>query len=218
MLPALLWRCPICKTNDALVHRRRFLRPDRVHCRACGSAWELRRVVGGVDYDLRAIAGPLAGQDRPLAEWYDQMRAGLELTPLPNPSVALEPGEALYLEGRADGLSVLRQDPRFRQIIAALPAPDAPPSPMVQLGQARLFLTDRRLIVGLEELLCSLPLETIRSVTLLIDRFVIIRHERRLIEFFEFAQESPLKWRAYLELALRPVAAAHGHKVHMAYD
>lgn len=261
MINKLLWRCPVCKTNDAIVHRRRRFRPDLVNCTACGSVWELHRVRGGTDFRFRAVAGPLAGTERPLAEWYDMMREGLALTPLTvqPPPISLEPGESLYLHGRAESTLVMRMDPRFRPAIARLPTPELPPRanpepgqkvasvpdrhppggdprpdrpPLVDLGRADLFLTDRRLIVRLEGRppggdlqaedpttnLYSLPLETVRAVQLLIDRFLIIRHVQRLTEMFEFGAESPLKWRAYLDLALRPVAEAHNFQVHMAYD
>ena len=81
-----------------------------------------------------------------------------------------------------------------------------------------LFLTDRRLIVRLGEASYDIRLATIRSIMLLIDRYVIIRHQRRLVEVLEFREESALKWRAYLDHALRPVAEAHDFKVHIAYD
>jgi len=88
----------------------------------------------------------------------------------------------------------------------------------VDLGESDLFLTDRRLIVRQGDSSYDLPLTTIRSIMLLIDRYVIIRHQRRLVEVFEFRDESSLKWRAYLDHALRPVAEANGFKVHIAYD
>jgi hypothetical protein len=245
MINKLLWRCPVCKTNDSIVCRKRFLRPDLVSCPACGSAWLLLRVKGGADYRFRAIAGPQKGADRPLAEWYDAMRAGFALAAITDASAPLEPGETLYLKGHADGVRVLRVDPRFQAIIARLPQSDslrppaAPPQsdslrpadapsktvtlPMVDISEADLFLTDRRLIVRLGPMgatgeALGLPLATVRGVQLFIDRFLILRHERRLVEMFEFVAESPLKWQVYLDQVLRPIAAAAGFKVHMAYD
>jgi hypothetical protein len=47
---------------------------------------------------------------------------------------------------------------------------------------------------------------------------LIIRHEKRLVEALSLIAESPLKWRAYLDLALRPIAETHGFQLHMAYD
>lgn len=46
MLPTLLWRCPLCATNDALTQSPRPFRDDLVRCRACRAEWRLRRVPG----------------------------------------------------------------------------------------------------------------------------------------------------------------------------
>jgi hypothetical protein len=224
MLPTLLWRCPICRIDDALVHRHRRFRPDLIACRACDSRWELHRVIGGTDYRLKAVAGPMAGAERPLAEWYDMMRAGFELIPISNSKLPLEPGEALYVSGQPVALAVLRKDPRFQEAIAEIPqlVDSAEPAlagrETVNLGPVDLFLTDRRLIVRRDGRRYDLPLRTIRAVQLVIDRFLVIRHAGQLMDLFEFAEESPLKWRAYLALALRPIAEAYGHQVRMAYD
>jgi hypothetical protein len=227
MLNKLLWRCPICKTNDSIVCRKRFLRPDLVTCPACGSAWLLLRVKGGTDFRFRAIAGPQRGADRPLAAWYDAMREGFALTALTDAAAPLAPGEVLYLKGHAEGTRVLRMDPRFQAVIARLPPPAEPPPPgvppMAEIGEADVSLTDRRLIVrlgsaGMAGEVIGLPLATLRSVQVLIDRYLILRHERRLVEMFEFVAESPLKWQVYLDHALRPIAEAGGVRIHMAYD
>lgn len=46
MLPTLLWRCPLCATNDALTQSPRPFRDDLVRCRACRAEWRLRRMPG----------------------------------------------------------------------------------------------------------------------------------------------------------------------------
>ncbi|MCX6033273.1 MAG: hypothetical protein NT169_28830 [Chloroflexi bacterium] len=227
MLNKLLWRCPVCKTNDSIVCRKRTLRPDLVSCPACGSAWLLLRVKGGTDFRFRAIAGPQRGADRPLAAWYDAMREGFALAAITDATAPLAPGETLYLKGHAEGLRVLRMDPRFQAVIARLPPPAEPPPPdappLTEIGEADLFLTDRRLIVrpgpaGAAGEIIGPPLATVRGVQLFIDRYLILRHERRLVEMFEFVAESPLKWQVYLDHALRPISSAGGVKIHMAYD
>jgi hypothetical protein len=190
----------------------------------------------------------MAGAEHPLAEWYDMMREGFALAPISDPEVTLQDGEALYLRGQPVGTIVPRQHPVFQPAIAKLPPPPrpakGPPLPMVDLGKASLYLTNRRLIARIHVLShvlsevegeaegndpratardCpygwfSLPLSTVRGITLGLDRFLVIRHEQRLLEFFEFTEESPLKWQAYLDLALRPIAEAGGFRLYMAYD
>jgi len=46
MIPMLLWRCPLCATNDALLHIERRFRADRLICRHCQAEWRVRRVPG----------------------------------------------------------------------------------------------------------------------------------------------------------------------------
>jgi hypothetical protein len=56
MIPLLLWRCPLCATDDALEHQVRCFRADRVRCRRCRAEWRVRRVPGDNFY-LKLVAG-----------------------------------------------------------------------------------------------------------------------------------------------------------------
>ena len=89
MIPTLLWRCPLCETNDALIHLPRRLRADLVRCTYCSAQWRVRRVLGD-DYYLRLVKGTeesvekrprrscldLRGLELPLREWYEMMKRG----------------------------------------------------------------------------------------------------------------------------------------------
>jgi hypothetical protein len=222
MLSGLLWRCPICKVNDSIVHYHRRFRPDKVTCSSCNSVWELHRVKGGDDFRFKAVAGPKAGLERPLAEWYDMMRAGFELVPLDPETLDLETGEELYLKGKPAGVTVIRKDPRFAAAIAKMPPPpdqeDGSPSRIAYLGRVGFYLTNQRLIFVHQGEQYGLPLRSIRGLDVLLDRFVIIRHEKRLIEIIQFEEESPLKWRAYLAAVLEPISEAEGIKLRIPYD
>ena len=61
----LLFECPVCRTQESLVQRRRFRWPKNVICQACGTRWELRRVIEH-DFRMKIVEGPpdLIGLDR----------------------------------------------------------------------------------------------------------------------------------------------------------
>ncbi len=150
MLPTLLWRCPICKTHDTLEHEARRLRPDLIRCRACQARWELKRVVGGPDFRLRLLDDKGPGEERPLAEWYDRMMAGLALTPIAHPAWPVAgvsaPGEELHLHSPQVRVLADAENPIFKSA-SAPPAPPAPgPLGTRPLGGGQLLFTSQRLL------------------------------------------------------------------------
>jgi hypothetical protein len=221
MISGLLWRCPVCKTNDSIVQTPRRFRADLVSCNSCDSAWELHRIKGA-DFNFKAIQGSMVGTEKPLAEWYDMVRENLALVPLDPGDLSLEEGEELYLKGKSVGFIVARADPRFKTAVDKIPPPpedaEGRAAIMGNLGPSELFLTNKRLVVFNQGEYYYLPLLSVRGVEVLIDKFVIIRHVKRLVEIIALVGESPLKWRAYLDLVLAPVQEELGIKITMAYD
>lgn len=221
MISGLLWRCPVCKTHDSINHQKRRFRSDLVSCSNCDSFWELHRVKGE-DFRFKAIKGSMAGTEKPLAEWYDMVRENFELIPLDPGNLALEDGEELYLKGKPVGIIVARADPRFKTAVDKIPPPpegaEGRAAFMGNIGPSELFLTNKRLVVFNQGEYYGLPLLSVRGVEILIDKFVIIRHVKRLVEIIALVGESPLKWRAYLEAVLAPVQEELGIKITMAYD
>lgn len=139
MIPTLLWRCPLCATDDALAQIPRPFRGDLVRCCACRAEWRLRRVLGDDFYlkltrdgDRRGMAlrlptggdrclptegdrkgAPLQdGDERSVAAWYDAMKATVRLAPIHDPALALHPGETLYLASGPAILHAEEDDPR----------------------------------------------------------------------------------------------------------
>lgn len=53
----VLWRCPVCRTDDALVHKRPLIGRKSVICNACGTRWDVHREIGK-DYRLKVLDGP----------------------------------------------------------------------------------------------------------------------------------------------------------------
>ena len=218
MLPTLLWRCPLCLTHDTLVHNERFLRPDIVRCTACDTRWKLKRVVGGPDYRLRVLNGERAGEERPLSEWYDMVKADLELIPIEDPIVPLETEESLYLQSGPVELSALNDDLLFWPQRSLVEGDNTKDQVMETVGTGRLYLTDRRMIFNLDKQANSIWLRTLRAVLLQTDRYLILRCEQRRLYMFEFLEESLLKWLAHLKMLVKPVEEALGLSIHLPYD
>lgn len=218
MIPTLLWRCPLCATDDALVHIERRFRADRVHCRACGAEWRLRRAVGDNFY-LRLVAGqdgipPEGDDERSVTAWYDAMKETLRLEPLCDPAVALEPGEALYLASGPAELIAEEGDPLF---FAGPSGGDATRRDKRDVGgkpagRGRLLLTGRRLIWQGEEAACSWPLARLNSAYAFLNYGVMFLVEMRLYTV-HFLEESLLKWVTYLALVAPLVEAETGHRI-----
>ncbi len=212
----LLWRCPLCATNDALVHVERRFRADRVYCRHCGAEWRLRRVPGDNFY-LRLERGEgraESGDERSLTAWYDAMKATVRLEPLRDPAVALERGETLYLASGATELIAEESDPLF------FPVPPGGGTTRRDKGEVggriagrgRLFLTNRRLIWQSGGRSWSWPLARLNSAYAFVDYGVMFLIEMRLY-MAHFLEESLLKWVTYLALVAPLVEAETGHRI-----
>lgn len=210
MIPLLLWRCPLCATNDALVHTVRCFRADRVHCRQCHAEWRVRRVPGDNFY-LRLVH---TGDERSITAWYDAMKATLRLEPIYDAEVSLDAGEILYLASGPAVLIAEETDPSFFPVP---PDPDATRRDKREVGgkvagQGRLFLTRRRLIWQGEGRTNSWPLARLNSAYAFVDYGLTLMIEMRLytVRFFE---ESLLKWVTYLALLAPLVEAETGHRI-----
>jgi len=197
MMPLLLWRCPLCAADDALTHITHPLRADRVLCQKCGAAWRVRRVPGD-DFYLRVIAagraGGRVGDERPLAAWYDALKATLSLRALTDPALPLFPGETLHLASGTVELEAETTDPLF------FPESDAPPRADkrgvtgASVGRGRLFLTDERLAWrSAEGRDADFSLDRLASAYAVMDRGVTLLVDLRLY-MLRFLEESLLKW------------------------
>jgi len=205
MIPVLLWRCPICGTDDALRQRRGWWKPDRLWCVNCHVTWEVRRVIYG-DYQLRVIEGEasLLGEEAPLAQWYDRMKAGLKLVPLQDPSMDLEKDEVLWV--RSKRVKLLQE------------VPVSVESPGLyfrnrKVGTGQLFLTSERLIWRDGGRLHPFWLRRLNAVWTVVDVRLVIQYDVSEVFKFRFLEESLLKWLTYIALAARRIEEVYGHKI-----
>ncbi len=215
MIPTLLWRCPLCATNDALIHVERCLRADRVYCRHCRAEWRLRRAPGDNFY-LKLVGQDsiLSYSERSVTAWYDAMKATLRLEPLRDPALALEAGESLYLVSGAAELIAEESDPLF---FPGAPGDGATRRDKREVGgesagQGRLLLTNRRLIWQGEERTCCWPLARLNSAYAFLNYGVMFLVEMRLYTV-HFLEESLLKWVTYVALVAPLVEAETGHRI-----
>jgi hypothetical protein len=222
MIPTLLWRCPLCATNDALIHIDRRFRADIVRCRHCQAAWRMRRVPGDNFY-LKLTAGrdgvpPDTGDERSITAWYDAMKATVRLEPVHDPVVALEPGELLYLASGPAELIAEETDPLFFSVQPDLEATrlDKREVGGKTASRGRLFLSQRRLIWQGEGRTIPWPLTRLNSAYAFVDDGLMLMVGMRLYTV-RFQEESLLKWVTYVALVAPQVEAETGQHISMSH-
>jgi hypothetical protein len=219
MIPDLLWRCPVCATNDALVQKRRLFRSSQVLCTHCDVVWKVWRVVGD-DYWLTVVANPSSeveteidvGTELPLARWYARMKQTMALVPTRDASLLVGEGEQLYLASGDVSLIAEADDPLFfgGQGDTRRDKQDVK-GRLVGLG--RFFLTSRRLVWrGEDDRTRDFPLERLNSIYALFNAALVIMHEMRLYRA-RFLEESLLKWVTYFAYVAEEVEDATGHRI-----
>jgi hypothetical protein len=226
MIQDLLWRCPLCTSNDALRHRSRFLQPDQVTCTICGAQWRVRRVLGD-NYYLKITHPGANGSAYPsgfelsITGWYDLMKQTVQLEALPEPPDLLEPGENLYL---ASGLATLwvEAEPEIRPDPGAdLPVHSAADA---LVGTGSLYLTNRRILWHQparaaeqpedcpEYQTFTYPLGQVNGIHTILNLGLFLVVGTQLFTL-RFASESPLKWVTYMTLLAPRVRAECGHRI-----
>jgi hypothetical protein len=147
----LLWQCPVCRTNEALVHRRPRFGQETVFCQACGTRWEFCRQAGH-DFRMKVVEGPpdVVGLDMALSTWYEEMKQNFKPKPIQVQNVDLLPGEEVYLEAHNVPLAPYRPNPLFDGWTGR-----EPPSKQTDwlkvagwdtIGEGRVLVTSQRLL------------------------------------------------------------------------
>jgi hypothetical protein len=214
MIPLLLWRCPLCATNDALVHLERWFRPDLVRCRACQAEWLVRRVPGDNFYLRLVRAESGVGDERSITAWYDAMKQSVRLVPINVQAAAWPASETLYLASGRVELQAEANDPLFFSVPQSLAASrlDKRQLEGKPVGQGRLFLGSHHLVWQGDDSHCVFSHTRLDSAFALLNYGLMLMIERRLYTVY-FLEESPLKWIMYLALVARQVEAETGHRI-----
>lgn len=175
-LPLLLWRCPLCMTNDSL----HVEKENHVRCGACDSIWELKR-----NYHLNLLVNssdrkPPAAQS--LSEWYALIENAEEPAPIAKSYDFLQEDEKAYLEsGQVKYSCFNKLKKRFSH-------------------KGRIVLTDRRLVFFGKGRVMFDELSDIGRVVIEGNNRVELGFAGKVISI-RFKDESPLKWQAYISRA-----------------
>jgi len=216
----LLWRCPVCGTNDALVHRRPFLRPHRVVCQACETTWRVTRVIGK-DFRLEIVEGPsdLVGLNMALSSWYDEIRRNFRPTPLVVAGVELAPNEEVYLQLNDVALSPHKpnalfdgwtdREPPNIQFAGKIQLADWP-----SIGKGQLILTNLRLLWRGPERELDFMWSSVTAIYIWMLNTLGIRYGTAQYRF-SLGKEVGLKWLTYAGTIAKQTAEQNGHKLTM---
>jgi hypothetical protein len=214
----LLWRCPMCHTEEALLHKMRQIGRDKVRCRACGTRWSLWRVVHH-DYRMKVEDGhaDMVGLELPLTMWFDKAREEFELTPIEVSDIVLRPGEEVYLTADSIDFKAYRPNP----LLDGFTPGEAPRAvgrgtrdygDFQSFGKGRLLVTSERLIwQGLEgEIYLNWPHVTAVNVVMM--HTLYIRYGPVPYRF-DLVGQVPLRWVTYVGTLAKRAAEEDGHEL-----
>jgi len=214
MIPILLWRCPQCHRNDALIEEKKFLRPWLVKCTNCHTIWKSKRIMGE-DFQLTVITCPTdkskEGIVHPLAELYADMKSTMGLEPIDDPAISLQESEQLFLSSKQVELMAIANDPVF--FPGYIENPDGEPPVAEVVGKGRTFLTNQRFIwMDDEGKQQDFPLNRVNSTYTIFNMGIVLMHETSLY-VFRYEEESLLMWVTYFALVAPLVKEATGHTI-----
>ncbi len=207
----LLWRCPVCHTDDAIVHHLPVFGRQTVRCQACHTVWGVRHIPEK-DFRLCVLEGPsgLKGIEMALSAWYDEMRRELPVYPMIVTDVRLEAGEQVIAATR--DVSLLPRRPNILldrwdgREPPRIPAPGATRMfDWESVGQGRLLLTDARLLWQGPRGELDFRWENINSVSLWMLNTLTIRYGAVPYRF-ELGLENGLKWLTYASVQAQRAA------------
>ena len=218
----LLWQCPVCHTDESLLHLHPHLRSQTVTCQACGTRWELEPIPGH-DFRLRVLEGgpDLEGLDMPLSDWYQYTKGSFRPTVTQVPGVQLRPGEQAHL-ARADVEFVpYRPNTLFDGWTGRQPPKAQPPgrhelADWDAIGKGQLILTSHRVIWQGPQGELDFDWESVTAVYLWMTSTLGIKYGSASYRF-NLGNVVALKWLAYAGEMARRQAELDGHKVTISY-
>jgi hypothetical protein len=172
-LPLLLWRCPLCGTNDSLlVERGVYLR-----CGECDGRWKLEG-----NYRLTLVGGSVDSTKRApdtLSGWYALIKDPKDIAPIVLDYDFMQEGEKVYLESGQVRYSCFRGLTRLFS------------------HKGKIVLTDRRLIFFDKKRVVFDELSEINNTVIEGNRRIELGFTDKMISI-RLENESPLKWQTYI--------------------
>jgi 1-acyl-sn-glycerol-3-phosphate acyltransferase len=204
----LLWRCPVCQTNDSIVTEQSRFGGKTLHCRACGTVWQVRHVPGK-DFQLKVVAGDpaLVGLEMGLSRWYEEMKRQFRLEPIAVEDPNLAPGEQVYLVFEGSDLIPYRPNPLFEEW-NEVEAPYAQERGQRKLadwgkiGTGRLLMTDQRLLWESDTRVLEFRWSRVAVIYLWLSNILGIRYGMNQYRF-KLGEEAGLKWLTYAHALAR---------------
>jgi 1-acyl-sn-glycerol-3-phosphate acyltransferase len=214
----LLWCCPVCQTEDALVHKPARFQPDSVRCLACDTTWEMQRLKGH-DFRLKVIAGPteLVGLDLPLSVWYSQMKRQFKPVPIEVPGLALWPDEQPFLVTEDAELaphrpSALLNGWNERELPSFQPPGEADMGGWAPIGRGQLAMTDQRFVWRSTERELEFYWPCVKAVHLWSTNVLGINYGSAGYRL-TVGNENALKWLTVAGCLAEKVAQTTGHRI-----
>ncbi len=215
----LLWQCPLCRTNDALIHRRPVFQRETVLCQACGTLWDFQREPGH-DFRMKVLEGPpdVVGLDMALSTWYEHMTRNFCPKPIQVADVKLLPGEEVYLETRDVTLSPYRPNPLFDGW-AGREAPKKQANWLQiaeweSIGEGRLLVTSHRVLWQGPERELDFLWSEVTAVSQYLSATLALHYGSAKYRF-RLENEFVLKWLHHMGELARQVGALEGRTVNV---
>lgn len=214
----LLWRCPVCKSNDSIVHRDSWFGKGEVNCQACGTKWEVKRIFSH-DFRLAVIDGDpeLLGLDMPLSLWYEKMKEGFSPEPIAIKDEELREGELFYMEN--DRFQLLVNTPSYlfdgweeKEAPASKPRGGSKYGVWEDFGRGKILLSDQRLIWRNQGRELYFNWSTVTAVHHLPGPFSLGINYGSARYQFPLGNEAGLKWLTYIGSIIKKAADLDGHK------
>ncbi|MFC2026081.1 lysophospholipid acyltransferase family protein [Chloroflexota bacterium] len=214
----LLWGCPVCNSNDALVHHMPFFGRETLSCSKCETAWGIQHPDGN-DIRLSVTAGPseLMDLEMPLCIWYDQMKANLTLDPIEISGSDLNDNEEVYLLTENVPLQVHKPSFLFKNW-AEVEAPKLQPRGKQKpgdwdsIGDGQIVLTNQGLCWREQSRKLDFYWESVTALYLWNINTLGIRYGNARYRI-PLGNEAGLKWLTYAGTLLKPIAEQEGRSV-----
>lgn len=218
----LLFQCPVCHTDESLVHSHPRFRSQSLSCEACGTRWELKPVPGH-DFRLKVVAGEpeLMGLDMPVSIWYEHMKECFQPRTIQVSGLALWPGEQVHLAREEVELVPYRPSTLFDGWTGRKPPKAQAPgrhelADWGVVGKGRLLLTNRRLVWQGSQGELDFEWSSVSAVYLWMASTLGIKYGTASYRF-NLGSAMPLKWLFYTGETARKQAELDGHKLTVSY-